>query len=68
MTGQELDREEESAEQIANSEAALVKCVATRDAVGFASVFGVSLRPDPIERAAQVGRTCGIALNPPRAR
>jgi hypothetical protein len=63
METQKLDREEESAEQIANSEAAAppVKCVATRDAVGFASVFGVSLRPDPIERAAQVGRLCGIA-------
>jgi hypothetical protein len=27
----------------------------------FATVFGVSLRPDPVERAAQVGRLCGVA-------
>jgi hypothetical protein len=27
----------------------------------FASVFGITLRLDPLERAAQVGRLCGMA-------
>jgi hypothetical protein len=27
----------------------------------FASVFGAGLRPDPVERAGQIGRVCGIA-------
>jgi hypothetical protein len=27
----------------------------------FASVFGIDLRQDAIERAAQIGRLCGIA-------
>jgi hypothetical protein len=26
----------------------------------FASVFGIALRPDPVERAGQLGRVCGI--------
>jgi hypothetical protein len=33
----------------------------------FASVVGVDLRPDPIERAAQIGRVCGIAAVLPRS-
>jgi hypothetical protein len=54
------DREEmPSEDRGSESAAAPGKCVATPPTKdGF---FGIGVRPDPVERAAQVGRLCGIA-------